>query len=512
MGRHRLGRRVVAARVIRLPNAWDPRDYQLNSWIAWRAGIKRELLVWHRRAGKDDVQMHKIAVAAHPSVAQPNTNARIANYWHCLPQFDQARRAIWEAVNPHTGKRRIDEAFPPALRKSTRNDNMTIEFHSGSTYRIVGSDNPDSLVGAAPFGIVFSEWALSNPSVWPYLAPILNENGGWASFVTTPRGRNHVHSMLQEHRRDPKWFCETLTVDDTGVISRAQIEEDRKTYRAMFGIDAADSLIEQEYWCSFEAAILGAYYGRELVEAERAGRITMVAPVQGFPVHTAWDLGVRDGNAIIWWQAVPGRDGIGKLAVIDYEETTGKGIPYFAALIKKRARDRLYERGNDYLPHDGRQREMGSFAILPDDGAEIPADFGNAKQRIEVMLECGLKPKIVRDHKVQDGISAFRQLLPRMWIDETHCADMLEAWRQYQTEWDEDKRVFKDKPLHNWASHGADAGRTMAMAYQEINIDAKPERPRGLQVAVDGALQGSTMGQVTLDDLWGARASGQRRI
>ncbi len=498
-----------ASRIIRLPNAWNPRAYQLNSWCAWRAGIKRELLVWHRRAGKDDVQMHKIAVAAHPSAASPNTNARIANYWHCLPQFDQARRAIWEAVNPHTGKRRIDEAFPPALRKSTRNDNMTIEFHSGSTYRIVGSDNPDSLVGAAPFGIVFSEWALSNPSVWPYLAPILNENGGWASFVTTPRGENHVFDMLKEHKDDRDWFCETLTVDDTGVIGREQIEKDRRTYRAMFGADAADNLIQQEYWCSFEAAVLGAYYGKELVEATNQGRITNVAPVQGFPVHTAWDLGIRDGNAIWWWQAVPGRDGVGRIAVVDYDEYTGKDIGFFAAVIKKKARDRMYVRGEDYLPHDGRQREMGSFTVLPDDGAEIPADFGNAKQRIEVMLECGLRPKIVRDHKPADGISAFRQLLPRMWFDATHCADGLRALRHYHTEWDQDRHIFNPRPAHTWASHGADAARTMAMAYREINIDAKPERRREVQVATG---QDLPYGQVTLDDVWGATARGARRI
>ncbi len=154
---------------IDLPHNWSPRPYQMAAWCAWEAGTRRLLLIWHRRAGKDDVALHMAAVAAHE---------RPANYWHCLPEYAQARKAIWTAVNPHTGKFRIDEAFPKELRKSTRNNDMEIQFLNGSTWRVVGSDNPDSLVGAAPAGIVFSEFALSNPSAWGLLAPILEENDG----------------------------------------------------------------------------------------------------------------------------------------------------------------------------------------------------------------------------------------------------------------------------------------------------------------------------------------------
>jgi len=224
---------------LQIPNNWKCRPYQVASWNAYRAGIKRQLLIWHRRAGKDEIALNKTVVAAHE---------RIGNYWHCLPKYEQARKAIWEAVNPHTGMRRIDEAFPPALRTRTDNVGMVIELANGSIWRIVGSDNPDSLVGAPPVGIVFSEWALSNPSAWAYLAPALAENGGWADFITTPRGKNHVHAMWNMAKDNPSWFAQILTVNETG-FPLDRVEEQRREYHAIYGTEVGDSLIEQEYFC-----------------------------------------------------------------------------------------------------------------------------------------------------------------------------------------------------------------------------------------------------------------------
>lgn len=445
---------------VRLPAGnWVPRDYQLKSWSAWEQGCKRLILCWHRRAGKDEVSLHLAAIAAH---------LRPANYWHCLPEFSSARRAIWEGVNPHSGKKRIDEAFPKEIRKTTREDTMTIEFKSGSVWRVVGSDNPDSLVGAPPAGIVFSEWALSNPSAWGYLAPILDENNGWATFISTPRGRNHFKNMLDMAKKSPAWFSEILTVQDTGY-PLDRVETQRKEYHSIFGVDAGDALIEQEYYCSFEAAILGAYWGKEISALERAGRITEVDPMDGYPVHTAWDLGIRDSMVIWFWQAVPGASG-GQIRVLGCYSAINYNIAHYAEIIKERSREWDYTLGIDYVPHDARQREMGS--VLP----------GEAKQRLEVMVECGLIPRVVMDHKVMDGISAVRQILPRCWFDEVACAQGLEGLRQYQTEWDDEKKIFSDRPKHDWASHFADAARTMAMAYREVVVDQAPLKPAGLIV------------------------------
>lgn len=457
-------------------NGWRPRPYQMPAWKAWEAGRKRSSLWWHRRAGKDELSLHKACVAMHPGdVASPN--CRVANYWHCLPKYEQARKAIWTAINPHTGKLRIDEAFPHELRAGTNNTEMSIAFKSGSSWRVVGSDNPDSLVGATPYGIVFSEWALSNPSAWGYLQPMLLENGGWADFITTPRGKNHAFDLHQAAIWNPQWFRETLTIDDTGQITAAQLAEVRRDYEALYGSDAAEALIQQEYYCSAEAAILGAYWGREIAAAQREGRIRSLEPVKGFPLHTAWDLGIRDSNVIWFFQIVPGTKGYSRVLVLGCYAATNYGIRHYAEVIKDYA-DRLgLERGHDYVPHDARQREMGTWNENPLDPL-----YGQAKQRIEVMVECGLHPRKIMDHALMDGISAVRQILPRCVMDEDCCGQGVEALRQYQTEWDDEKKVFSDRPLHNWASHYADAFRTLAMAYREVELELPRQPDRGVIV------------------------------
>ena len=161
-----------------LPNGgWQPRWYQRALWDYLENGGKRAIEIAHRRWGKDDLILHRTAIAAHE---------RVASYWHMLPQFAQARKAIWSAVNPHTGKRRIDEAFPQAIREATNEQEMFIRFKCGSTWQLVGSDNYDSLVGAGVAGVVFSEWALANPAAWGYIRPMIQENEGRAAFITTP--------------------------------------------------------------------------------------------------------------------------------------------------------------------------------------------------------------------------------------------------------------------------------------------------------------------------------------
>jgi phage terminase large subunit len=475
-------------------NGWRPRPYQMKAWAAWERGIKRSLLVWHRRAGKDEVALNKFACAAH---------IRPANYWHCLPQYEQARKAIWEALNPHTGKRRIDEAFPQIIRKRTDSQGMTIEFLTGSIYRVVGSDNPDSLVGAPPLGIVFSEWALSNPSAWGYLQPILLENGGWADFITTPRGRNHVHGMLKMAKANPAWFAEVLTVDDTHQVTAEQIAEAKAEYVSLFGEDAAEALIQQEYWCSFEAAILGAYYGREMTALEGRGGITNVDPWPGVKLHTAWDLGAsRESDSMTIWffQIVPTELGRAAVRCCNYTTGSGYGIKWYADIIKKFIKDWDLPKGTDWVPHDARVPEMTSSG-----------KDGKAKLRIEVMIEEGLNPKIVTNHHVADGVSAVRQLMPRVYFDETRCDTGIECLRQYQREWDDEKKVFKPTALKNWAAHGADAFRYLAMAFKEIRVEPVPERGRMLTIGDPNTLPEGVQG-VRFDDLWKKKAGGRRRI
>jgi hypothetical protein len=173
---------------LKLPyNGWTARPHQLKLWEYLIRSGKRAIAVWHRRAGKDEVALHFTACAAA---------ARVGNYWHCLPEFEQARRVVWNAVNPHTGKRRIDEAFPVEWRANTNDSQMLLRFKNQSTFQLIGSDQFDRTVGSSPAGIVYSEWALANPSAWAYHRPMVEENNGWALFITTPRGHNHAKQMF----------------------------------------------------------------------------------------------------------------------------------------------------------------------------------------------------------------------------------------------------------------------------------------------------------------------------
>ena len=418
-----------------LPHQWDPRAYQIPAWQALQSGIKRHVWIWHRRSGKDDMALHWTACAA---MQRPGT------YWHMLPQQSQCRKAIWDAVDPHKGKPRIDLSFPPEIRNRAIEGTMQIEFKNGSNWQALGSDNYDRLVGAPPVGVVFSEYALADPNAWAMLRPILAENNGWALFVTTPRGRNHAYRLLQLAMEDPLWFGQVLTVDDTKVISRQQIDQERREIARERGDDEADAIIAQEYYCNFDAPIAGAYYARLLAEAEAQGRVGAVPYDPRFPVITGWDLGVGDSTAIWFFQQV----GL-EPRVIDYYEASGVGADHYAKVVKER--DYLY--AGHILPFDADDREWGN----------------NANSRVDVLKSLGVKPiKVQRRASVDDGINAVRMLIQRARFDRVKCERGLDCIRNYQRKWDDTLKVFSQKPLHDWSSHGADALRYLAQGIREV--------------------------------------------
>lgn len=416
----------------------------MAAWRYMENGGRHAELIWHRRFGKDEICLHWGCIAAHQ---------RPATYWHMLPMASQARKAIWDAINPHTGRRRIDEAFPKELRETTLNNEMMIKFKNGSTWQVVGSDNFNSLVGSPPAGIVYSEWALANPMSRAILRPILKENNGWQLFITTPRGKNHAHQTFQAAQADPDAFAERLSIHDTGVFTPGEIEKERLSYIADFGEEAGDALFRQEYLCDWDAAILGAYYGAEMRKALEQGRITEVEYDPSLPVHTAWDLGWSDDTAIWFFQVHRG-----EIRCIDYHSVSGADIPTLAETLFAKP----YRYGDHWLPHDARPKTLAA----------------NGRSIVEQLFSLGIRGKIVPSLALQDGIQAARMMFPRVWLDETNCAQGIECLRQYQREYDSDRRIFRDKPLHNWTSHGADAFRMMAVAYREMAPEPKkqPER------------------------------------
>lgn len=423
---------------INLPHEWEPRDYQRAAWDSWLDGCTRQLLVWHRRAGKDDINLRQHAVGAFN---------RVGTYWHLLPQFAQARKAIWDAVNPRTGKRRIDEAFPHEIRANTRDTDMFIRFVNGSTWQVVGSDNFDSLVGTPPVGLTLSEWALANPQAWAYLAPILAENGGWASFISTPRGNNHLKGMLDRFRNDPKWFVQILSARDTGAVSAEAIEEQRGEYEALFGREMAEMLVEQEFYCSFAGAMIGAYWGAEVNAADREGRICDVPVIDGLPVHTAWDLGAPANNPIWCFQIVGDR-----VHIVDFYRPETEDLEDWCDWLSERG-----YKGNDYVPHD-----------------IFHQSWGAKRTRVQMMKDYGRKPFPVRRVSVGDGLTAGRETLKVARFDAGRCALGVEGLRNYRREWDDELKRFRDNPVKDWAEHIGSAFRYLGLAWRELRKVAPP--------------------------------------
>lgn len=443
---------------IQMPaNGWSPRPYQTGLWNYFNdpetkkfdGTGKRAIEIAHRRWGKDEIALNLMGKAG---ISRP------ATYWHMLPEYEQGRKAIWNAVNPHTGRRRIDEAFPEEWRSNYNDNSMFIRFKWGATWQVVGSDNFQSLVGTPPAGIIMSEWAKGHPAAWAYLAPILVENKGWALAITTPEGRNHAHAMLEVAKSDPRWFWEVQTIEDSmrlmrdaghdPVVTLEDVESQRLEYHALYGVEAGDALIEQEWFCSFQAAILGAYWGKQIGRLEAAGNLCEIEPLKGYPICTAWDIGVDDPMAIWVFQAGPGW-----LHLIDYTEGSGHGFDHYVEWLNERG----YKGGIDWVPHDAKQREPGA---------------PNGRTRIQTLIALGRNPRLVPDHKPIDRINAVRRLLSQKgdsgnfmtWIDAKRCKQGIEVIRSYKQEWDAINRTFKKTAKHDWASHGADALGHLAVA------------------------------------------------
>lgn len=423
-----------------IPNNWTPRPYQLEAWKALEKGCKRALLLWHRRAGKDDVCLHWAATQAMQ---------RVGNYWHMLPQYSQARKSVWEAVNPHSGKRRIDEAFPDAICETKRSQDMFIRFKNGSTWQLVGSDTYNSLVGSPPIGVTASEWALADPAAWAYLRPILRENGGWAVFITTVRGKNHVWRMYDGAKDDPDWFVQKLAVTDTKAISAEAMDKERLEYQREYGPEDGDALFAQEYLCDWEAAIVGSYYGKMMRDAESGGRICSVPYEPNALVNTAWDLGLSD-QTVIWFYQIVGQE----IHVIDYIENSGQPLAWYAGEVRKRP----YVYGEHILPHDAEAKELQTNRSRTD-------TLRGLDLNVRVLKASGAERILVAD-----GINAVRTILPRCWFDLTKCAKGIDALKAYRREWDEKRKTFHDRPVHDWASHAADSFRYLA-----LGIDAAPQ-------------------------------------
>lgn len=403
-----------------------------KQFLAFHERSKRwACIVAHRRAGKSVACINELVKAALTSDRDRPRFAYIA------PLLKQAKEIAWDYLKHYTA--------PLLAVGATYNESeLRVDLPNGARIRIYGADNPDSLRGIYLDGVVIDEPAQVRPSLWSEVVrPALSDRAGWAVFIGTPAGKNEFWEIAQRAQFSEDWFYLNLRASETGLIS----DEELRDAKEQMGEDK----FAQEYECSFEAAIQGAYYAEALKRVRDDGRLGKVPYERGVAVHTAWDLGVSDSTAI-WFVQTVGRE----VRVIDYHEGSGVGLDEYAKVLK----DKGYVYGTHYLPHDITVRELST-----------------GKSRLETLRNLGVdNVVVVPQHNVNDGINAVRRLLDRCWFNEETTKRGVECLWQYRRDWDERGKIWRNNPLHDWTSHGADAFRYFAAGWAEPEIRERKDR------------------------------------
>ena len=409
------------------------------------------VIVAHRRCGKTVACINDLIVKALLE------NKKHAQYAYIAPFYSQAKSVAW---------RYLERFSEPVLAKANQSE-LWVELINGARIRLFGADNPDALRGNFLDGVVMDEMADMKPSVWgEIIRPLLADRLGWATFIGTPKGHNAFYDIYNEATKKPNWYVKVLRADQTMLLPQSELDDAKATM--------SDNQYEQEFLCSFEAAILGAYYGQEMRRITDLERITTVEYDPMFPCHTAWDLGFNDSTSIWWFQVV-----YGEIRVLDHHSSNGQAIPFYTMLLDQKEDEFGYKYGFHYLPHDARAKTLAS-------GGKSIIEQISAKIDIKHL-------KIVPNLSLQDGIQATRLALTRTWFD-NRCEEGIECLRQYQREWDDDKKVFRDRPKHDWTSHSADAFRYLSIVWKDEDSPIlKDTRIKGLHV-------GQT--DVTLNEMW----------
>ena len=382
-------------------------------------------IVAHRRAGKTVACINELIKAA---LTCPKPDPRFA---YLAPFYTQAKDVAWNYL------KKFSAVIPGA---ETNESELRVDFPNGGRVRLYGADNYDRMRGLYLDGVVLDEPADMDPRAWPeVIRPALSDRQGWATFIGTPKGRNAFWDVWELAGSDPSWFRVMLRASETGLVAEGELDDARKMM--------TPEQYEQEYECSFDAAIMGAYYGKDIADAERQGRLCDVPVDPALRVNTAWDLGKNDSTAIWFFQIAP--NGI---RVVDHYEKSGFDLDHYAAEL--RARGYMY--GTHYLPHDARAQILGM-----------------KRTRVEQLQDLlrGDDFKVVSQHSVEDGINAGRMTLKSAWFDAQKCKFGLEALRQYRTEYDEKTKAFKKTPKHDWTSHTADGWRYLAMSWKELKAE-----------------------------------------
>ena len=376
-------------------------------------------------------------------------------FGYVAPFRSQAKSVAWDYL----------KYFARPITKSSNEGDLIIELLNGAKIRLFGADNADAMRGLGFDGLYLDEYGDFKPSVWGnVIRPALSDKQGWCVFGGTPKGKNQFWSIYETSRKLPNdWFSLSLPASKSKLLPESELDAAKA--------QLAEDQYLQEYECSFEAAIVGAIWGIEMRKVTEDGRITKVENQIEVKTHTAWDLGHTDDTAIWWYQVIAG-----EIHIVDFFALSGGTIEEFVSKIKEKP----YNYGKHYLPHDARARTLAS-------GGKSVIEQMAAKLGINNLA-------IVPSLSVQEGIQAVRTALPRCWFDAEKCADGIEALKQYQREYDEDKKAFRQTPKHDWTSHPADAMRMLAISWREEPKDKPPDPSKVLIVGPEN--------EVTMNDMW----------
>jgi phage terminase large subunit len=374
--------------------------------------------VTHRRAGKTVACIHDLQRQA---LRCPRVRPRFA---YLSPFLRQSKAVAWDYLRAAMSSARVAGA-------TAHESELRVDYPGGAQVRLYGADNPDAMRGVYFDGIVLDEYADMDPRVWSeIIRPALADRRGWAVFIGTPRGRNAFFELWRRSQTEEGWFSMMLKASQSGLIPDSELELARR--------DLTEEQYAQEFECSFDAAVVGAYYGKLMARAEAERRVAGVPYDPAAPVWTAWDLGIRDATAI-WFAQVIGRE----IRIIDYYEASGVDLGHYVREINARP----YACAGHIVPHDAQAKELGT-----------------GKSRLEVMESLGLRPITLAPlHRVEDGINAVRMFLPKCWFDARKCARGIDALKLYRAEYDDKLQALRPHPVHDWTSHAADSFRYLAL-------------------------------------------------
>ena len=379
-------------------------------------------LVAHRRCGKTVAAVNDLI---RDALTIDRRDVRVA---YIAPYYNQAKSIAWDYAKYYSQN-------IPGIK--INESELRIDYPTGGRLRLFGADNYNAMRGLYFDAVVLDEPADFPVSAWPeVIRPALSDRKGKCVFIGTPKGRNEFWETYNLARNDDAWYCAVHRASDTGYVDQEELDDARKVM--------GEDRYEQEFECSFEAAIQGSYYGTEMKAAMTEGRITKVRYNKAQGVITSWDLGVGDSTSIFFAQAQPN----GAIHIIDYYESSGVGLDHYARVLQEKGY--VYEQ--HILPHDVQVKELGT-----------------GKSRLEVLDELGIRPVIIAPKlRVDDGIQAVRSMLDQCWFDEAKCERGLEALRQYCRDFDEKGKTWRANPKHDWTSHAADSFRYLAVGYRPV--------------------------------------------